>query len=78
MAGLGHPERHRVLMACALRPQSPKTLAADRERIGFTAYHFRVLAARGLIEVSFQQRVRGSIQTFYVATEKGRELLEGP
>lgn len=74
---LGHPLRFRIMRACACNPESPVTLARMFENdVGRVAYHFRVLAARGLLEISERRRVRGAQQKFYVATTDGRAALE--
>lgn len=74
---LGHPERYRILRACALSPESPKTLASDAHPLGTVAYHFRVLAEKDLIEILTHRSVRGARQTFYIATPRGKLLLRG-
>jgi predicted ArsR family transcriptional regulator len=72
---IGHPERLRIMRACAVVSQSPKTMATREVSLQTIAYHFRVLHQRGLIEVHDQVRRRGSIQTYYVLSDTGRELL---
>lgn len=73
---IGHPLRLRILLACAVMPQSPKTLTTPEASLQVVAYHFRTLHQRGLIEVHDRVRRRGSVQTFYVLSDTGRELLD--
>lgn len=75
---LGHPERYRILRACALEQESPRTMTQQGgASLGVIAYHFRVLCEKGLIERSERRAVRGTVQNFYRATPAGRRALKG-
>ena len=73
---LGHPERVRILQACAVEPQSPVMLAPTNADIGRVSYHFRVLEGRGLIELVDLRRRRGSVQHMFAATDEGKAMAE--
>jgi DNA-binding transcriptional ArsR family regulator len=64
-----HLVRDQILdaMATSGRPISPAQLQrvlADQS-LGSVAYHMRVLASAGLIELADEQRVRGAIEHYY-------------
>jgi DNA-binding transcriptional ArsR family regulator len=67
LVALGHPTRRQILRAMEVgKPTSPRQLT---EKLGETlsnvAYHFRVLAESGVIELVTTRPVRGSTQHFY-------------
>lgn len=67
LVALGHPTRRQILREMKSgRPTSPRQLT---EKLGETlsnvAYHFRVLAESGVIELVTTRPVRGSTQHFY-------------
>jgi DNA-binding transcriptional ArsR family regulator len=67
LVALGHPTRRQILRAMeGGPPTSPRQLT---EKLGETlsnvAYHFRVLAESGVIELITTRPVRGSTQHFY-------------
>src|SRR6478672_2340685 len=67
LVALGHPIRRQILREMdGEQPTSPRQLT---EKLGETlsnvAYHFRVLAESGVIELITTRPVRGSTQHFY-------------
>lgn len=67
LVALGHPTRRQILREMeGGQPTSPRQLT---EKLGETlsnvAYHFRVLAESGVIELITTRPVRGSTQHFY-------------
>jgi DNA-binding transcriptional ArsR family regulator len=67
VVALGHPTRRQILREMeGGQPISPRQLT---EKLGETlsnvAYHFRVLAQSGVIELVTTRPVRGSTQHFY-------------
>lgn len=76
-----HPLRIPIVLACAEEPMSPNRIAVQ---LGLpcsnVAYHVRQLERRGALRAHHQSTVRGALEHFYVATERGRsdaELLSG-
>lgn len=64
-----HPARDAILDAMRQygRPISPTQLARiTGPSLGSTAYHVRVLAEAGIIELAGEGRVRGAVEHFYV------------
>jgi DNA-binding transcriptional ArsR family regulator len=50
---------------------SPKELAGlEKKSLSGVSYHVRVLAKCGAIEIAGEQRVRGSVQHFYLPTDR--------
>jgi DNA-binding transcriptional ArsR family regulator len=78
MRAAAHPIRVRVLAALAQREMSPvelsRTLGRPDWSLGVIAYHVRLLAAHGLIELESTIQRRGAIEHRYVATPEGRAL----
>lgn len=72
---IGHADRLRVLLACSAAPSSPKQMSTQRQAIGQTAYHVRLLVDKSLIRQTRTRQVRGATETFYTATAAGRKLL---
>lgn len=48
------------------------------QTLGATAHHVRTLVRKGFIAWAGERRVRGALQTFYVASEPGRLALRRP
>jgi DNA-binding transcriptional ArsR family regulator len=72
LAALANALRVQILVTAESEAISPTDMAmALREPLGVVAYHFRVLHSSGLIELVSTERRRGSIQSFYRATEPG-------
>ncbi|MGN6816440.1 MAG: helix-turn-helix domain-containing protein [Solirubrobacterales bacterium] len=50
---------------------SPKELARlEKKSLSGVSYHVRVLVKCGAIEIAGEQRVRGSVQHFYLPTDR--------
>ena len=72
LSALAHPIRLDVLVMAESVPMSASEAAvALSEPLGTVAYHFRVLHTAGLIELVSTERRRGSIESFYQATNSG-------
>jgi DNA-binding transcriptional ArsR family regulator len=72
LGALANALRVQILVTAESEAISPSDMAvALREPLGVVAYHFRVLHSAGLIELVSTERRRGSIQSFYRATEPG-------
>jgi DNA-binding transcriptional ArsR family regulator len=75
---LAHPTRIRALVAIRESERSPVELAGlfrDPEvALGAIAYHVRLMARAGLIELSQTIRRRGAIEHRYTITERGRAM----
>jgi DNA-binding transcriptional ArsR family regulator len=72
LSALAHPIRLEVLTMAEAEPVSPSDAAvALGEPLGTVAYHFRVLHTAGLIELAFEERRRGSVESFYRTTSSG-------
>jgi DNA-binding transcriptional ArsR family regulator len=74
---IGHPLRARILLL--LREEGSMTPTDASEwlgaTIGTTSYHFRQLAAGGLLRLEEQYPVRGSMAHVYGLTEEARIVL---
>jgi DNA-binding transcriptional ArsR family regulator len=82
LSALAHPVRLEVLVMAEAAPISASEAAvALGEPLGTVAYHFRVLHTARLIELVAEERVRGSIESFYRTTSTGwadfAEKLDG-
>jgi predicted ArsR family transcriptional regulator len=72
LSALAHPIRLEVLTMAESVPLSASEAAiALGEPLGTVAYHFRVLHTAGLIELVSTERRRGSVESFYQATNPG-------
>jgi DNA-binding transcriptional ArsR family regulator len=72
LGALAHPLRVQILAAAESEAVSPSDMAvALCEPLGVVAYHFRVLHTAGLLKLVATERRRGSIRSFYRATEHG-------
>jgi DNA-binding transcriptional ArsR family regulator len=71
--GLGHAVRLRVILALEAGPLSPSQLD---ERLGvglsLVAYHVRALRDDGFLELVETRAARGSIESFYRLSPRGR------
>jgi predicted ArsR family transcriptional regulator len=68
--------RLRVLALAAAGEVSAKDASETLDlHLGVAAYYCRDLAAKKLLYVSSETRVRGAVQTFYRITDEGREFL---
>lgn len=69
LTAIGHPLRHRILLALNEGTSSPNRLAAELgEPIGRVSHHVRVLARLGAIELVDTAQRRGAVEHFYRAT----------
>ena len=71
-----HPTQWDVLQRVSEQPLSPTQLTSSRGDLGRVAYHVRQLVKRDLIEAVSSRPKRGTTETFYEPTAKGRELLD--
>jgi hypothetical protein len=63
---LAHPVRHRLLLEYGSGPQSPARVAERLgERLNLVAYHTRVLARHGYVELVRTERARGALTHYY-------------
>jgi DNA-binding transcriptional ArsR family regulator len=63
---LGHPLRHRLLMALRQRPATLAQLAtALRSTKGTVGYHIKVLQDAGLVQFAHAKQVRGGTEQYY-------------
>ena len=63
---LGHPLRHRLLLALRQRPATFAQLAAAlRSPKGTVSYHIKVLERAGLVQVAHTRHVRGGTEQYY-------------
>jgi DNA-binding transcriptional ArsR family regulator len=80
MRAASHPVRVTALAAFSQGEFSPIELsrALDHSEwtLGVIAYHVRVLAATGLIELAGTIQRRGAIEHVYALTRKGRALAD--
>jgi DNA-binding transcriptional ArsR family regulator len=68
---LNHPIRREALTILTERIASPKEAAHLLDvKLSSAAYHLRVLADLGLIELVEEKSVRGAVQHFYKAVER--------
>jgi DNA-binding transcriptional ArsR family regulator len=71
---LGHPTRRRILrLMLGGPPASPRELSEQlHDSLSNVSYHFRVMAAAGVLELVDTRPVRGSTQHFYgISLEAG-------
>jgi DNA-binding transcriptional ArsR family regulator len=74
---LGHPIRVRVVLALETETLSPRELAALLSAgLGSVAYHVRALRDDGLVELAEQRHARGSLESFYRLSVRGRWARE--
>jgi DNA-binding transcriptional ArsR family regulator len=74
----GHPLRLRIMAwSCSHDEKlSPVRVAEDLgETLASVAYHVRKLRDLGLLRTAGSRRRRGAIEHLYVASSRGRELL---
>lgn len=69
-----HPHRDRILALMGDgQKRSPNQIAeALGQSLGVVAYHVRVLAQRGQLDLVDETRVRGAVEHHYRATRQGR------
>jgi DNA-binding transcriptional ArsR family regulator len=68
---LGHPLRHRLLLALRQRPATLAQLAAALGATkGTVGYHVKILERAGLLRVASTRRVRGGVEQYYEPTSK--------
>lgn len=80
LKGLAHPIRLAVLVSLSRGDLSPSQFARSRgEPVSNVSYHFRVLAALGLIELARTRPVRGSVEHIYrrIAPNEATEIKLG-
>ncbi|GIF25632.1 hypothetical protein Ate02nite_83620 [Paractinoplanes tereljensis] len=66
---LGHPLRHRMLVALRQRPATFAQLAAALGATkGTIGYHVKILEQAGLLRVAYVRRVRGGTEQYYEPT----------
>jgi DNA-binding transcriptional ArsR family regulator len=69
---LGHPLRHRLLIALRQRPATLSQLAAAvGAPKGTVGYHAKVLLAAGLVRVAHARQVRGGTERYLEPTSPG-------
>lgn len=74
---LNHPVRVKALTILTERTASPKEISELIETpLSNVSYHVRVLDELGLIEITEEEAVRGSVAHFYKAVE--RPLIDNP
>lgn len=74
---LNHPVRVKALTILTERIASPKEIAEIIDLpISNVSYHVRVLDELGLVEITEEENVRGSVAHFYKAVE--RPLIDNP
>ncbi|GGN94551.1 hypothetical protein GCM10010112_84020 [Actinoplanes lobatus] len=75
---LGHPLRHRLVLALRQRPatlgQLATALAATK---GTVAYHVKVLERAGFVRVAYTRRVRGGVEQYYEPTSERLRIGTG-
>jgi DNA-binding transcriptional ArsR family regulator len=71
---LAHPLRAQILLTLDRELLSPRELEQrlDGAKLGLVAYHVRMLRDDGLLELVETRRVRGSVESFYGLTPRGR------
>ncbi|MEE6259074.1 ArsR/SmtB family transcription factor [Plantactinospora sonchi] len=68
---LGHPLRHRLLMALRQRPATFAQLAAALGSTkGTVGYHVKILERAGLVRVAYTRQVRGGTERHYEPTSQ--------
>jgi DNA-binding transcriptional ArsR family regulator len=68
---LGHPLRHRMLVALRQRPATFAQLAAALGATkGTIGYHVKILERAGLVRVAHVRRVRGGTEQYYEPTSR--------
>ena len=77
---LGHPLRHRLLIALRQRPATLAQLAAALGAAkGTVGYHVKVLQDAGLLRIARERRVRGGTEQYYEpASERLRIAPDAP
>lgn len=71
----GNPVELQILLACAVDDTSASQIAPTKDTIAKTSYHFRALTKDGLIRFKREEKVRGAVAKYYVATAAGKRLL---
>jgi DNA-binding transcriptional ArsR family regulator len=75
---LGHPVRVRILDLLQDRDASPSDLTPEiGEPLGTVAYHFKLLADQGALELRGTRQVRGAIERTYGISPASRKELDG-
>jgi DNA-binding transcriptional ArsR family regulator len=75
---LGHPVRVRILDLLQDRDASPSALTPEiGEPLGTVAYHFKLLADQGALELRGTRQVRGAIERTYGISPASRKDLDG-
>ncbi|MET8150850.1 helix-turn-helix domain-containing protein [Actinoplanes sp. NPDC049668] len=77
---LGHPLRHRLVLALRQRPATLAQLAAALGATkGTVGYHVKILEQAGLVRVAHVRRVRGGTEQYYEPTsERLRIAADAP
>ena len=74
---LGHPTRHRLLLALGQRQATISQLAADMHtNKGNVAHHLKVLADADLVRVAGTRTVRGGTEQYYERTFRTLEFTD--
>lgn len=69
--GISHPVRAACLTLLAERVASPREIAEELdEDLSNVSYHVRVLCELGLIELVYEEPVRGAVAHYYKAVER--------
>lgn len=74
----GHPLRMRILRLLIDReePASPNDMARRLgEPLGNVAYHVRILAEGGMVELVRTEQRRGALEHYYRPTDRARVVL---
>ncbi|AGZ43538.1 helix-turn-helix domain-containing protein [Actinoplanes friuliensis] len=77
---LGHPLRHRLVIALRQRPATLAQLAAALDVAkGTVGYHVKVLQEAGLLRVAHERQVRGGTEQYFEpASERLRIAADAP
>jgi DNA-binding transcriptional ArsR family regulator len=77
VAAFGSPWRVRILAVIAeIGETSPREIAAELDGpLGTVAYHVRVMARAGLLELRAEERVRGAVRHVYGLAPAGVEAV---
>ncbi|MEV4133020.1 helix-turn-helix domain-containing protein [Dactylosporangium sp. NPDC049742] len=68
---LGHPLRHRLLLALRQRPATFAQLATALDATkGTVGYHIKILEQAGLVRATATRRVRGGTEQYYEPTSQ--------